>query len=234
MITTNVYQRTFRIKYQNSVGTCFTIDIDNKQYIVTAKHVVQGISDHDKVEIFYNGNWHEVNTEISGHCPGEIDITVFALDFQLSPPYPLPADSTGIINAQDVYFLGFPFGLGAEVGGFNRNFPLPFVKRATLSCIVPEKTRGTIFYLDGNNNPGFSGGPVVFAKHLKLNDWNVAAVISGYRFDPQPVYIQDQPTQLMARHNTGIIISYEIRHAVDVIRSNPNGFQLDVTSNSIT
>jgi hypothetical protein len=34
----------------------------------------------------------------------------------------------------------------------NRNFPLPFVKKALLSAMA-----NGYYYLDGHNNPGFSG-----------------------------------------------------------------------------
>ena len=52
MITATVISRIFHIKFGSSIGTCFTIDVDNKQYFVTAKHVVQNLKDVDEVEIF--------------------------------------------------------------------------------------------------------------------------------------------------------------------------------------
>jgi hypothetical protein len=38
------------------------------------------------------------------------------------------------------------------------------------------------------------------------------------------VYVNDQPTQLVSRHKPGIVISYDIDHAIDAIRLNPIGF----------
>lgn len=32
--TNNIYQRTFYIKIGKDTGTCFTIDVDNHQYVV--------------------------------------------------------------------------------------------------------------------------------------------------------------------------------------------------------
>ena len=43
MITRNVIQRIFHIKRDNSTGTAFTIDRGSKQYLATARHVVEGI-----------------------------------------------------------------------------------------------------------------------------------------------------------------------------------------------
>jgi hypothetical protein len=67
--------------------------------------------------------------------------------------------------------------------------------------------------LDGHNNPGFSGGPVLFKEqeHGKLK---VAAVVSGYRFANEPVYHGEQKLPVTYRYNTGIVISYGIKHAV--------------------
>ena len=46
MITSNFIHRIFRIKCGEFMGTGFTIDVDGKQYVVTAKHVVNGFSPH--------------------------------------------------------------------------------------------------------------------------------------------------------------------------------------------
>src|SRR3712207_2623859 len=108
MITTNVFQRTFRISYGAEFGTCFTIDAEGKQYLITAKHIVEGISDSDSVEIFYDNSWHTLDIMVVGEAPGEADITVLAPGVQLSPGISLPATMDGITWAQDVYFLGFP------------------------------------------------------------------------------------------------------------------------------
>ena len=37
------------------------------------------------------------------------------------------------------------------------------------------------------------------------------------------------PRELVSRHNTGIVISYDIIHAIDAIRANPIGFELPRT-----
>ncbi len=124
---------------------------------------------------------------------------------------------------QEVFFLGFPYNLFADIGATNRDFPLPFVKRATLSSMSNDPNEDILF-LDGHNNLGFSGGPVVF-KAPGAQDFRVAGVVSGYRFEEEPIYSGDTPTQLAFRYNTGIIISYSIRHAVELIKANPIGVQ---------
>ncbi|HZD60078.1 MAG TPA: hypothetical protein VE439_06450, partial [Anaerolineae bacterium] len=142
----------------------------------------------------------------------------------------LEPTSDGIVYGQDVFFLGFPYGMRVELGNLNRGFPLPFVKKAILSCIHTTENGVQIYYLDGHNNPGFSGGPVVF-KEANRQNFKVASVISGYRQEEEPIYqagqeIHFQEIPLVYRYNTGIIYSYGIKHAVDLIKGNPIGYKL--------
>ena len=129
----------------------------------------------------------------------------------------MPATSKGIIYGQDVYFFGFPYGfLGKHAFGPG-GYPLPFVKRATVSLFD-----GTVYLLDGHNNPGFSGGPVVW-KAPGSQEFNVGAVISVYRFVDEPVYADAAPTPLTYRYNTGIIVSHGVEAALDLIAARPIG-----------
>ena len=57
MITTNILFRTFHIKYEQGTGTCFMIDIDSKQYLVTAKHVVDGFPQSGIIDLYHGGDW---------------------------------------------------------------------------------------------------------------------------------------------------------------------------------
>lgn len=224
MITTNAIQRTFHIRVGDSTGTCFTIDVENKQYLVTAKHVVCDLKGTTTLEVFHEEQWKNINVTVVGHCEDEIDISVLTPEIQLSPVFPLEPTSAGIGYGQDVYFLGFPYGMRGEVGPMNRDFPFPFVKKAIVSCIYFQDGM-QIIYLDGHNNPGFSGGPVIFKKH-NSNDYKVASVISGYKSAEEPIYQNGSPIPLELRANTGIVISYGIKHAVDLIEDNPIGFEL--------
>src|SRR5690606_36920648 len=84
--------------------------------------------------------------------------------------------------------------------------------------------------LDGHNNPGFSGGPVVSKIPNTNNEFNVVSVISGFRADQQHALINNQPTAITFRSNTGIIISYPISLAIDLIAANPIGFLVPQTT----
>lgn len=124
----------------------------------------------------------------------------------------------GLTYGQDVYFLGFPYGfLGKYIFGPD-GYPLPFVKRATLSLF-----NGTVFLLDGHNNPGFSGAPVVFTEPQKL-EFKVGAVVSGYQYVDEPIYDGPPTSGLTYRYNTGLIVTHAINDALDWIKGNPIGF----------
>src|SRR6266446_2755114 len=53
---------------------------------------------------------------------------------------------------------------------------------ASVSAVPKTKNGAHYFYLNGFNNPGFSGGPVAFYDY-KSNQWAIVAVISG--FEPE-------------------------------------------------
>jgi hypothetical protein len=116
-----------------------------------------------------------------------------------------------------VYFLGFPYGVLSGVIFGDAGHPLPLVKRALFSSFA-----GEAYLLDGHNNPGFSGGPVVFGRGGDIPNC-VGAVVSSYRFSPEPVFLDRSETALTYRYNTGIIVSYKIETALALIRSNPIG-----------
>jgi hypothetical protein len=63
-VTTNALGRVLFVKYKQGRGTAFTIEVDDKQYLVTAKHVVQGIEDKDTIEIFHEEQWKNLNVKV--------------------------------------------------------------------------------------------------------------------------------------------------------------------------
>ena len=218
VITANFIHRTFRIKCGGSVGTGFTVDIDRKQYLVTARHVVQSFGVTAGLEVFGNGVWSPTPARLVAHGAGAIDVSVLSPAQPMSPPdLPVIVSSDGIAYGQEVYFLGFPYGVLSQVVFGDVDHPLPLVKRALLSSFVRE-----VYLLDGHNNPGFSGGPVVFGHGGAIPN-SIAAIVSGYRFAPEPVFLDQTETSLTYRYNTGIIISYKIETALALIRSNPIG-----------
>lgn len=225
MITSNVIHRVFRIRHGGSEATGFTLDVDDRQYIVTARHAVETLQDSGVVDIFAHGVWNSSPVRLVGHASGERDISVLALDRQLTPGrLTMEPTSKGVIYGQDVFFLGFPYGLLGKFLLTEDGHPLPLVKKATVSLFQSDE----VFLLDGHNNPGFSGGPVVFTTP-GINDYKVFAVISGYKSVDQSVLAGGQQVYagagqpLVVSYNTGIIVAWAIDFAVQLARGNPIG-----------
>lgn len=228
MITSNVILRVFRVRHGSNEATAFTLDVDNRQYIVTARHAVDSLRVSDTIDLFTHGAWSPQAVQLVGHASGVRDISVLAADHELTPPrLIMEPTSKGVIYGQDVYFLGFPYGLLSKFLLTEYGHPLPLVKRATVSLFQTDE----VFLLDGHNNPGFSGGPVVFTTPGS-NEYKVFAVVSGYKSVDQGVFAggrqvyADPGKPLVVTYNTGIIVAWAIDFAVQLARDNPIGVPL--------
>src|SRR6202040_1966151 len=97
------------------------------------------------------------------------------------------------------------------------SFWMPYIKRCGVSGMDADSH---LWILDGINNEGFSGGPVIMGTG---NDLKIVAVISGYHPEPTDVIRGDAKPDAVAAAkdkvnlNSGFILAYEISHAVDLI-----------------
>jgi hypothetical protein len=174
-----------------------------------------------------------------------------------------PAEETALVPiGGDCEFLGYPYGSGwrantplytlnkeskSSIPGNGNKLPpqtsgwfwSPFVKHCILSG---SKSRNgiTMFVLDGINNLGFSGGPVVTGRGTSLK---VFAVISGFHVEPlevrsapegtqsyisptsppQPGQKSKSGTKEIVESNSGLIFAEDITSAIKAIRANPIG-----------
>ena len=234
MITANVIQRTFHIRYGNLTGTAFAMDHEGRQYLVTARHILKGLSAGESVAIRRGGEWQGVSVDIVGVSSEEVDTIVLSLPLQIAPKYLLKASSAGMIFGRQVYFLGFPFGWDSGAEDINRDFPVPFVKAGVLSAITG--TQPSRIYVDGHNNKGFSGGPLVFVPDGKAqHEFCLAGMVSNY---PTPIgepIVDDRGEPILGeggkpaayfRENPGFVVAINIKHAIELIDENPTGFEL--------
>jgi S1-C subfamily serine protease len=224
MVTANVIQRTFHIKVGESSGTAFALDVDGRQYLVTAAHVLG--SEKKKIDMDIDHKWIPTNIKVVGIAPSPIDIAVFAVEKSLQTEnLPVVPISEGTIVSGELFLLGFPYGIPGYSGLTERGYSIPLVKKAICSGFLMGKADEQYgFYLDAINNPGFSGGPVV---DMKANPPKVVAIISGYRYQNEPIFNNQGVMQdLYYQYNTGIVVVYLIEHAVNLIKANPIGFRL--------
>jgi hypothetical protein len=223
-VPATILTRIFLIKFKGDYGTAFTIEVNNRQYLITAKHVVEGIGKKGNIHIFHDSQWKPLEVRVVYCDETDIDIVVLILPFQLSPSSNIKTTEDGISLGQDIYFLGFPYEMYSLADtNINGKFPFPFVKKGVISAI---KYPPAVWYVDGNSNRGFSGGPVVF---FDVRDNSspaiptIGAVASEY-FSEQAV-VKDVKQNKIVRINvgSGILKAYGIHYALDAIAKKPEG-----------
>lgn len=233
-ITTGLLQRIFRIRYGNGTGTAFVIDRDDRQYLVTARHVVKGITTGESISVLQESQWMQTPIKVIGIGIGAPDIAVLAAPVQLADAVSLEASSDGLAYAQGVHFLGFPFGWDGAGEDINMDHPLPFIKAGIVSGI--KHTDATRIYIDAHGNPGFSGGPVVFARDSDPQKViRIAGVVaeaprprlrSVVDRSGKPLVGGDGEPIAHFAENQGFVVAFGINHATDLIDENPTGFNL--------
>lgn len=229
MITNNVLHRVFQIRVGSWTGTAFTVDVDQRQYWVTAKHLLDGWCSGDVIEVKRHEEWCPIEMELVGEHP-TADVAVLKTPLYLQAA-PVDANHGGLIHGQDVFFLGYPHGNGFSVDdAINRGFPVAYVKKACVSAFATDIGDGRdILILDGYNNPGFSGGPVVFRWHSDpVNVLRFAGIVSDYRAEDGPVCFRapdggEEETSGFVSINTGLMTCEYIKVATDLIAANPTG-----------
>jgi hypothetical protein len=196
-ISRNVLERILKVRVNahtmhEEIATAFTLEVDGREYLITAKHIVQGLKDEDHIDVLMNDNWSPLEVKIY-RCDDPIDIAVLVPPRQLTGNLNLPFDSHSYFYGQDAYFLGFPYGIQSSGHGINGPYPLPVIKRGTISGKVDldRSKKASLLLLDGYNNPGFSGGPIVF-RDLNQPSFVMSAVgvISGFQPEVVPVMKQ--------------------------------------------
>lgn len=228
MITANVLYRVFCIQVGNSTGTAFAIDVDGREYLVTAAHVLSGASENKQIFILRYGKWEPQSYQLVGAGnPDEAseDIAVLALHERIAPHANISCNATDFILGQDAYFLGFPYQLQTRVGHYN-GYPVPIIKKGIIAGRVTHN-QSEVLLLDGHNNSGFSGGPVVYMNLQKAgNPFCIAGVVHGYRLQGAPVTLHGQNTGLLASENTGLVICPTSDLILNFIAGKPIGCRL--------
>ena len=131
-----ILRQTFMIKVGSAIGTAFTVEVDERQYIVTAQHVL-GSASPPMVEMKASKTgWRQVPVTVIGVAERPVDVAVLATDSMLGSRSRVPVGVGTIGYGQEARFLGYPLGLEfTDVPGF-REAPLPLIKAGILSGIV--------------------------------------------------------------------------------------------------
>jgi hypothetical protein len=218
-VTGNILTRVMRLETPAGQGTGFTLELlgRDQQYLVTAEHVLPPAA-QDPVHLTMRvagGVSEAEHTRLPLATPPSADVAVFALGWPATTStLPVVANSDGMTFSQDAYILGYPSVGGTQIRGAGEAFA--FVKKAIISALTHEPGGVQRLYLDGHSNPGFSGGPVVFARPGH-RDPHIAGVVIGSVFEEVQTYSTD-PTDLVVAANSGIIVATDIGHVIEAIR----------------
>jgi hypothetical protein len=225
----------FRLNRKIESGTAFSVDVDGRQYVITAKHITPMRSDGDvplgsSHAVFLGSNIPPLHPPVVATLVGytkapadtmaAADIAVFALPYRLSwEETPTLSDKINVTD--NVYLLGYPRS-GAELMGTPESDggSLPLIKHAMISGVSPE---GRGFYLDGLSTFGCSGGPIVASGSPPT----VIGVWTGFlslgEIDGGET---DGGERERLAGNIGISFATNIKYARDMINANPIGFPL--------
>lgn len=220
-----ILTRTWMIKNNavNKYGTGFAVEHKGKAYLVTARHMVEGLpTTKASIDVWQGNVWKSLQAiSILFPASKDVDIAVLKTDLNVDRPYEITSDDTGggVMMGQQVWFLGYPYEIGTQ---FATSSPMvdwraPFIKRGTMSAIdAHDPNAAVVIYIDGFNNPGFSGGPVVYWD-FQLRKYKVVGVVQGYREDTAKVVVNGQHIDTQFLVNSGILIAYSIKHADEAI-----------------
>lgn len=221
-ITSNILFNVFLLQSDTSQGSGFLVQRNGQEFVVTAKHLFRkNISNGDSVSIIIQDSKHRrrFKSRIYLHYDSTVDVAVLKLPIKIGQVTPFQT-SGGIDLGQDVYFLGYPnfsntqFNTFIDSAGF-----LPLIKKGIFSGAI-KINRYHLFFIDGQNNAGFSGGPVINydyeSKGMKL-----FGIISGYFNENK--FIRDKgkiDPEKSFSENSGIMYCYPIDLAIAIIMKN--------------
>ncbi|MBK5270413.1 MAG: trypsin-like peptidase domain-containing protein [Bacteroidia bacterium] len=219
-INDSILRNVFLIQIDSLQGTCFSVNLGGKEFLVTAKHLFKNPANNQKrqITIIKEKKVLNINVTLFIHSDTTIDIAILKLPISIE--YLIPFVTGGQIQTgQDVYFLGYPSFNSLLFATQDTTFGiLPLVKKAIFSGVKKINNYYLVF-LDGHNNPGFSGGPVVLYD-MKNKENRIAGVISGYYHENKYTKNSGKSSGEYIEENSGIIAMYTIELAFQIVDQN--------------
>ncbi|MBK8681075.1 MAG: trypsin-like peptidase domain-containing protein [Bacteroidetes bacterium] len=214
-------QRTYNILKDSATGTCFLIESNQKNYWVTAKHVLGQVKNNQKIDfyILHDNSWTISSGIVLLHSNPSIDIALI-----------VPSDTTKVnaisirqveaVLGDEGFFLGYPFGMRTNDNSkLNGGFPFPLIKKCVFSGNYNENGLNILIF-DGNNNPGFSGGPIFINDRFDSNNTKLYlfAIVSSYY--PQKNQMITPVGTFDYVENSGIIFAYSSGYIKEILSLN--------------
>jgi hypothetical protein len=217
-----ILDRTVCIKAGDEQGTAFQVIRNNRMYYITAGHMAKGLPDNNPtIEKRVGDRWEDLHVQKILHPSSpDADIAVLAVDEKPTSQFAVQVVKVaggGPTIGQGVWFVGYPFieGMGTKTHD-SKSVVFPFIKHGIFSAVDGSNEDAVIWYLDGVNNEGFSGGPVVFWDFNK-HDYEILAVVAGYKEDNARIVVNGEQVKTALLVNSGIVVTYSVNHAIDAI-----------------
>jgi len=214
-----VVKSVYWIQYADKSGAAFAIEVDERQYLITAKHVVPGIPKDGQVGLFNSEALKSVIQVTPIMCEDtNNDLIVLVPPVRLNATRYLPPTESSAALGQEVFVFGFPMGYYTSV---QKNI-IPFVGKGIISAVDTRNPGAIKLFFHTTAAHGFSGGPIVSIDQ-RDNTPRILGVVSGCDTEEYPVFNGAVDTGLRARVNPGIMYGYSIESAVAAIRKQPIG-----------
>ena len=221
-------RQTFKVRTAAGTGTAFTIEVDDRQYIVTAQHVL-GSTSPVMLEIQVSSTvWRPVPVTIIDMAGPPVDVAVLATDSMLGSRSSVPVGIGTVVYGQEVRFLGYPHDFEFVAVPEFRHAPLPLVKAGILSAIGDDGAGILHLLVDAAANRGFSGGPLVLPRRSEDGsiDWHIAGVVTGGYERRVPVKNESGAVIGWTKVDIGILHAISIDAVRRMIGDNPAGYPL--------
>ena len=215
----NVLERTFHIRTSVSNGTALAIEINDLQFLVTAKHLVMSGSDSvlkgETIRLYTDVGQivvpQVVEIAVGDGDPdqGGVDVAVL----KLSQSFNFNSESPTTVRPEDLFVTQRVAMPSAEHWtAFGISFGIT-TRTGTIAKIIKPENRGKAtgdFLVGMEAYQGFSGSPIIcFDEEGKVGFAGVAARLSWRSiqvFGPGPVH-------------TGFIGCFHIQHALTLIQN---------------
>ena len=215
----NGLENTFNIASDTSIGTGFLIKNNNQEFLITARHLFRKkIKNNEEVliTVCLNNVNKVFKVKIYLHQNPNIDIAVLKIPQSISQfPSLLLKGGDSYFLAQECLFFGYPLNSLGSITKEGKKIPL--VKRAIISAIYDENGIDYLL-LDGHNNPGFSGGPLLTYSHQMENQY-IIGVITAYYPQPHKIKLNDTIPPITFNENSGIIVAFPSQYILEILES---------------
>lgn len=212
---------TVYIRTPSRAGTGFLFRRDGRAaWILTCAHVVHDAGRAPVTGVWRAGDPQEASVPLKLIAlDGPADMAVLKCDLK-DPPAPIPLIAPSKLRETLPGFVaGFPFGQGLATGTGHAS---PTISRVSVAALREDESGALrIVQLDGELNPGNSGGPVVDGRgsligmaamkiggskiSFAVASTDIADLLEGRVFPPQLVGMSGDDNAVKVRVNTGIV-----------------------------